>query len=203
MVSFDHLSIEATTWWQMSSFYTPIIQRQHKPNSRLAKWVEYLQTFHFTIKHKSRKLNKGVNARSRRYLLLFQLDACVLRFEHLKSSYAEDRDFGELFKECKRHPKGEFLAQEGYLFKGTQLCVPNYATRDLLIHEIHGGSLAGHFGEKKTLIMLKEHYFLPCMDKDIQDVIKRCIVCQMAKSHTLPQGLYTPFAGSKLPMGRC
>ena len=124
-----------------------------------AKWVEYLQTFYFTIKHKSEKLNKGVDALSRRYLLLFQLDACVLGFEHLKSLCAEDRDFGELFNESKRHPKGEFLVQEGYLFKGTRLCVPNCGTRELLIREIHGGSLADHFGEKKTLIMLKEHYF--------------------------------------------
>ena len=161
------------------------IQGQHKLNSRHAKWVEYLQTFHFTIKHKSGKLNKGADTLSRRYLLLFQLDACVLRFEHLMSLYAKDREFGELFHECKRHPNGEFLVQEGYLFRGTRLCVPNCA-RELLIRAIHGGSLAGHFGEKKTLIMLKEHYYWPCMDKDVQDVIKRCVVCQMAKSHTLP-----------------
>jgi len=123
---------------------------------------------------------------------LFQLDACVLRFEHLKSLYVEDRNFGELFEECKRHPKGEFQVQEGYLFNGTRLYVPNCGTRELLIREVHEGFLAGHFGEKKTLIMLKEHYFWPCMDKDVQDVIKRCVVCQMAKSHPLPQGLCTP-----------
>jgi len=58
-------------------------------------WVEYLQTFHFTIKHKSGKLNKGASALSRRYLLLFQLDACVFRFEQLNSLYSEDKDFGE------------------------------------------------------------------------------------------------------------
>jgi len=73
------------------------IQGQHKLNSGHAKWVEYLQMFHFTIKHKSRKLNKGADALLRRYLLLFQFDACVLGFEYLKSLYAKDSDFGELF----------------------------------------------------------------------------------------------------------
>jgi len=46
------------------------IQRQHKLNSRHAKWVEYLQSLHFTIRRKSGKLNKGADALSRRYMLL-------------------------------------------------------------------------------------------------------------------------------------
>jgi len=97
------------------------IQGQHKLNSRHAKWVEFLQSFHFTIKHKSEKMNQGADALSRWHLLLFQLDACVLGFEHLKSLYENDEDLGEIYKECLRHPKGDFLIQEGYLFKGTTL----------------------------------------------------------------------------------
>jgi len=41
------------------------IQGQHKLNSRHAKWAEYLQSFHFTIRHRSGKLNKGADALSR------------------------------------------------------------------------------------------------------------------------------------------
>jgi len=85
------------------------------------------------------------------------------------------------------------------LFKSTQLCVLNYGTRELLILKVHGGSLANHFRKTNTLIMLKEHYFLPCMDKDVQDTVKRCATCQMAKSHTLPQGLYTPLPIPSFP----
>lgn len=80
----------------------------------------------------------------------FQLDACVIGFEHLKSLYGEDKDFGGLFKECQRHRKGGFLAQEGYFYKRTWLCIPNCSTRELLVHEVLGGSLVGHFGEQKT-----------------------------------------------------
>ena len=73
------------------------IQGQHKLNSWHAKWVEYLQSFYFTIKHNSRKLSQGEDALSRRHLRLFQLYACILGFEHLKSLYAKDEDAGEFY----------------------------------------------------------------------------------------------------------
>jgi len=84
---------------------------------------------------------------------MFNLDACILGFKHLKSLYEDDKDFGELYKECKRHPKGDFLIQDGFLLKGPRLCIPKSGTRELIILEVHGGSLVGHFGENKTLIM--------------------------------------------------
>ena len=89
--------------------------------------------------------------------------------------------------------------QDGYLFKGTRLCVPKCGTRELLVREVHGGSLAGHYGENKTSMVLKEHYFWPSMDKDVQDLLRRCATCQIAKSHSLPQGLYTPLPVPTLP----
>jgi len=72
-------------------------------------WVEFLQSYHFTVKHKSGKLIQGSNALSRMYILLFQLDACVLSFEHLKALYDKDEDFGELYAKCSKHRKGDFL----------------------------------------------------------------------------------------------
>jgi len=55
---------------------------------------------------------------------LFQLDAYALGFEHLKALYAEDEDFGELFAECSKNPKGDFIVQEEFLFKGRRLFMP-------------------------------------------------------------------------------
>jgi len=68
----------------------------------------------------------------------------------------------------------------------------------LLIREVHGGALAGHYRENKTTSMLKKHYYWLVMTKDVQDIIKRCATCQATKSHTLSQSLYTP-----LPVPQC
>jgi len=85
------------------------IQHQCKLNSQHAKWIEFLQSFHFTIRHQLGKLNKGADTLSRRYLLLFQLDACVLGFEHLKLLYSGDEDFGDLYGVCQKYPKEDYL----------------------------------------------------------------------------------------------
>ena len=130
---------------------------------------------------------------------MFQLDACILGFEHLKSLYEGDEDFGELYNECKWHPMRDFLLQGGFLFKGPRLCIRKYGTKELPIREVHRGSLAGHFGENKTLLMLKEHYYWPRMSKDVQDVLKRCATCQVTKSHLLPHSLYVPLPAPTLP----
>jgi len=55
------------------------------------------------MKHKSGKLNQGANAFLRRHQLLFQLDACISGFEHIKGLYATGEDFWKLFVACLKH----------------------------------------------------------------------------------------------------
>jgi len=109
------------------------------------------------------------------------------------------KTFWDLYSVWLKHPKGDFLVQEGYLFKGAWLCIPKCSTRELLIREVHDGSLAGYFGELKTLTMLREHYYWPGMEKEVQDILRRCGTCQAAKSYTLPHSLYTPLSVPTLP----
>src|SRR4029079_18761574 len=46
------------------------IQGQHKLKPRHATWVEFLQAFHFSIRHKAGSLNKGADALPRKHLLV-------------------------------------------------------------------------------------------------------------------------------------
>jgi len=47
--------------------------------------------------------------------------------------------------------------------------------------------------------MLREHYYWPSLSKDVDDILRRFATRQVAKSHLLPQGLYTPFPVPTMP----
>nr|GEU29592.1 hypothetical protein [Tanacetum cinerariifolium] len=85
------------------------IQGQHKLQPRHAKWVEFLQAFTFTIKHKSGKFNKGADALSCRYSLISSLQPKLIGFELLQNEYISDPDFGEIYANCLTHAEGTKL----------------------------------------------------------------------------------------------
>ena len=70
------------------------INHQHKLNRRHATWVEFLQAYNFTIKHKAGVHNVIVNAWSRKHVLLTSMQVKVVGFEIVKELYEKDADFG-------------------------------------------------------------------------------------------------------------
>ncbi|XP_074314198.1 uncharacterized protein LOC141649405 [Silene latifolia] len=170
------------------------INGQHKLNARHAKWVEFLQSFNFSSKHKEGKLNVVADALSRRHSMLVTVQQRVLGFEFMKELYKDDQDFMEDWLTLQGNPNNpgsKFTLQEGYLFKGNKLCIPRGSYRDLLIKEVHSNGLAGHFGVQKTLDILQDQFHWPIMERGVQAVIRRCSTCQKSKSSFLP-GAYTP-----------
>jgi len=83
-----HYLVEAEFILHLDHEALKFIQGQHELNPLHAKWVEYLQSFHFMIHHKSGQMNKGADALSRRYLLLSVLETKVLGFEVIKGMYS-------------------------------------------------------------------------------------------------------------------
>ena len=46
-----------------------------------------------------------------------------------------------------------------FLFKGNTLSIPSCSLRLSILDELHGGTLGGHFGEAKTLALVKANFF--------------------------------------------
>ncbi|WVZ80683.1 hypothetical protein U9M48_028140 [Paspalum notatum var. saurae] len=164
----------------------------------LEVWQHYfsIETFPYVVKHKRGKDNIVADALSRRCVLITQLDTKVLGLESIKTLYAVDADFKEHFSRCI-DGKGwdKYYVHDGFLFRTNKICIPACSIH----HEAHTGGLAGHFGVKKTLDMLSDHFFWPHMRRDVQRHVGCCIVCLKPKSRLNPHGLYTPLPIPHVP----
>ena len=72
------------------------INSQVSINIMHARWVAYIQRFHFTLKHKSNVINKVTDALSRGASLLTTLRTEVVGFDCLKELYKNDENFGDI-----------------------------------------------------------------------------------------------------------
>jgi hypothetical protein len=91
--------------------------------------VEFLQGYTFHIKHKSGASNQVADALSRQHSLLSTMKVNVLGFEVIKELYVDDEFFGKIKVERAKGPYKEFMVNDGYLFYGNRLCIPNYSLR--------------------------------------------------------------------------
>ena len=120
------------------------INGQHKLKSRHAKWVEFLQAYSFSIRHKAGALNKVADALSRKQALISTMQVQIVGFEIFKELYGDDPDFAVIWKKCQYQPYQQFVLQDGFLFKENRLCIPKCSLRESIIMEGHDGGLAGH-----------------------------------------------------------
>jgi hypothetical protein len=176
------------------------IRSQGKLNRRHAKWVEFIESFPYVIKHKKGKENIIADALSRRYTLLNQLDYKIFGLETIKDQYVHDADFKDVLLHCK-DGKGwnKYIVSDGFVFRANKLCIPASSVRLLLLQEAHGGGLMGHFGAKKTEDILAGHFFWPKMRRDVVRLVAHCTTCQKAKSRLNPHDL-KPYLGEEVEL---
>eukprot|EP01018_Ginkgo_biloba_P014349 Gb_07058 [translate_table: standard] len=174
------------------------INSQGKLNAKHAKWVEFLQSYSFVLRHKSGRSNKVADALSRRTTLLTTMVNEVVDFASVKDLSATDKDFRQAFSYAKEPTfdngdlYGEYFLQDGYLFKGRQLCILESVMRENIIRELHSGGLGGHFGRNKTIALVEDRYFWPGLKKQVSKFIEHCRICQTAKGGSQNVGLYHP-----------
>uniref|UniRef100_A0A5S6Q6P2 RNA-directed DNA polymerase n=1 Tax=Trichuris muris TaxID=70415 RepID=A0A5S6Q6P2_TRIMR len=62
-----------------------------------------------------------------------------------------------------------------------QMVIPHQMTGEVL-HELHGGVLSGHLGERKTIGRVRERFYWPGYCRDVTEWVRRCSVCCARKS---------------------
>lgn len=83
---------------------------------------------------------------------------------------------------------------DGFLLKEGKAVVPDaLGLRAHILKELHDSPYAGHQGVKKTLALVRRHYWWPTMLADIERYVLTCHLCQKNKArNTLPAGLLQP-----------
>jgi hypothetical protein len=176
------------------------IRGQAKLNTHHAKWVEFIEIFPYIIKHKKGKKNVIVDALSRRYTMLSQLDHKIFGLESIKELYATNVDFKDAYDNCREgRTWNKYVLQDGLFYRANKLYVPANSVRFLFLQEAHGGGLMGHFGVKKTEDVLAAHFFWPKMRRDVERYVSRCMTCNKAKSRLNSHGLYMPLSVPSVP----
>jgi hypothetical protein len=136
------------------------IRGQTKLNKHHAKWVEFIETFMYIIKHKKEKDNIIDDVLSRCYTMLSQLDHKNFGLESIKKLYATDFDFKDAYENSREgRTWNKYVLHDGLLYRANKLCVLTSSVHLLFLQEVHGGGLMEHFGVKKIEDMLATHFF--------------------------------------------
>ncbi|XP_022871137.1 uncharacterized protein LOC111390343 [Olea europaea var. sylvestris] len=132
------------------------LSSQEFVSARHATWVAFLQQFNFVIKHQAGSSNRVADALSRQHGLLARLQVAVTEFEIFVSLYVDDPYFGPIYHSLLQGPHSSCLLEDGYVFRGVQLCILDCSLRLKLIEEFHG---EGHVGRDRTLALISASFF--------------------------------------------
>jgi hypothetical protein len=98
-------------------------------------------------------------------------------------------DFGPIMKDMSTRARQGFGWHNGFLFKGTQFCIPKGSLRLKIIKECHN---EGHRERDKTLQLVAEQFYWPSMRREVDKLAKSCQICQVSKESATNAGVYLP-----------
>jgi hypothetical protein len=89
---------------------------------------------------------------------------------------------------CKQYwnYKEEFTLEDGLIFKGERMVVPQNLQRRFL-QDLH----RSHIGEEKTKLFARTSVFWPGINEQIETTVKQCLPCQATRPAQQKQNLYS------------
>lgn len=176
-------------------------------NSRFLRWLLFLQNYDFEIRHRPKKFTGNADALSRLPTsqttgieeLSLNIDTCLNSFNESQDALINQRVIekeiqrnkicSELFayitngwpNKDKVHEKLllfykfrlSLSVQDGCIFYGDRLYIPP-SYRGNVLRNLH----SEHKGVVKSKQLARRSIWWPCLDKDIENYISNCSVCQ-------------------------
>ena len=96
-----------------------------------------------------------VNVLSRQYSLLSVMEVCIRGLQFIKEHYKRHEDFSTYQKDGGNGSKGPYILQEGFLFKGNQLCISMGPICKVLAKDIHSVGRTFHVSINKIITSSK------------------------------------------------
>jgi hypothetical protein len=91
---------------------------------------------------------------------------------------------GRAERDRLQHRARQYLWQEGHLLRrlanGSTRVVPRVAERGPLIRDVH--ERTGHFGVRKTLSLLRRHYWWVGLSNEVAREVRQCAACDRVKA---------------------
>lgn len=169
------------------------LQWLHKtkdPHGRLARWAMRLQQFDYEVIFRKGKDNIVPDALSR-----------AVPNDEINVIEVKPEDKDEWYKSqellANSEDASDWMINQGLLWKYLKLkqfpdendswkiVVPE-KLRGHVLKECHNDPVAGHFGVKKSVNRVRQHYFWPTLIRDVKDHVRKCETCAKYKPTNMP-----------------
>jgi len=157
-------------------------------------WVSKLMGFSYEIQYKSGVENVVVDALSRipssEPLLLALSTIHSDQMSLIEKAWYSDPILQQILQQKQHDPNAfpKFQLCEGQLRRNGRLVIGNDPSlKAKLLHWMHASPTRGHFGRDATLKRLKHLFYWKGINKEVQQFIWQCSICQACKYDTSAQ----------------
>jgi hypothetical protein len=115
----------------------------------------------------------------------------------IKEAQRDDGELWAIFQNLELGKQTEFqLDEEGVIWCGKRLCVPNDPTlKEALLAEAHSSPFSIHPGSTKMYRDIKKNFWWSGMKEDVARYVGQCLTCQQVKvEHQRVGGLLQPLS---------
>ena len=212
-------AVEGTVWTDHKNLI--YFTTTKELNSRQARWAEQISKYNFKVVYRAGKSNTKADALSRRSDLregerdtLRKLNnICLLNPDKTEGLLVEHRRIAAVRRQTKtrqevihkhydkttqdlaiRNEAPWSIRENGDITHEDKTYVPDIASVQLdILRECHDEPYAGHFGEGRTLDLVRRKYSWPGVRAFVKEYVKTCDVCTRGKNRShKPYGLLRP-----------